>query len=64
MTRNEKTNFKIDKTGWKLEIEGMAGKEISDEQARTLVLAQLAEGLDGLGASFYVLAQALEKHRL
>ncbi len=59
----KKTVLTANKGGWGVDTKKLAGKQLTDEQAKILVLQQFGEMVDALSASISKLAEALKDAR-
>lgn len=60
MAKKTKVKLVADRHGWKIDTDKLAGKELSDEQAKVIVMQHLAEVLDVFAVSVNRLADALK----
>ncbi|HEX2255619.1 MAG TPA: hypothetical protein VHG92_02770 [Afifellaceae bacterium] len=50
-----------DKSGWQIDTDRLKGKELTDEQAKIIVIQRLATMIDELSGAAVRLADAIEK---
>jgi hypothetical protein len=53
--------FSLHKDGWNIDTDELVGKKITNEQAKIIVMQNLADSLNGLASSAADLAAALSK---
>lgn len=62
--KDEPAGFKVDERGRGIDLRSVAGKTLTDDQARTVALVELADSLKELAAGATDLGRSIKKSNL